>query len=147
MASGGPAMLAGAPAASFSLKRLDGATDALANYRGHVVFVNLWASWCVPCRTETPALQRLAEQERAHGLIVIGINQGEDPKVAAAFTRSMGVTYPVLLDLDQQYGRAYAGAGLPTTIVVYKNGRIAWGHDGELDYNQMVAAVRPLVGA
>jgi thiol-disulfide isomerase/thioredoxin len=146
-ASGGPAMLAGAPAASFSLQRLDGSDDALANYRGHVVLINLWASWCEPCRAETPALERLFEQERLHGLVVIGINQGEDAKTAAAFAHSMGVSYPVLLDYDQRYGRAYSGLGLPTTIVVSKDGKIAWGHDGPLDLDQMTAAVRPLVGA
>ena len=147
VASGGPAMLAGAPAASYSLKRLDGVNDALANYRGHVVLVNLWASWCEPCRSETPALEQLFEQERSRGLVVLGINQGEDSKTAAEFARAMGVKYPVLLDQDQQYGRAYSGLGLPTTIIVDKDGKIAWGHDGELDLKQMTAVVRPLVGA
>jgi thiol-disulfide isomerase/thioredoxin len=146
-ASGGPASLAGAPAASFPLQRLDGQTDALANYRGHVVLVNLWASWCEPCRTETPALERLYRENKAKGLVVLGIDQGEDAKVAAEFARSMKLSYPILLDKDQQYGNAYSGLGLPTTLLVNKDGHVAWGHDGELSFEQMTQAVRPLVGA
>jgi cytochrome c biogenesis protein CcmG/thiol:disulfide interchange protein DsbE len=144
--SGGPAALSGAPAASYPLRRLDGQTDALANYRGHVVLVNLWASWCEPCRTETPALQRLYEENKGRGLIVLGIDQGEDGQTAAAFARAMKLTYPILLDTDQKYGNAYSGLGLPTTLVVGKDGHVAWGHDGELSFKQMSDAVRPLLG-
>lgn len=143
--AGGPAMLAGAPAASFPAKRLDGGDGALATYRGHVVLMNLWASWCTPCREEMPDLERLYASERAKGLVVLGVDQGESATAAGAFARTHGVTFPILLDADQRYGRAYAAVGLPTTIVVDEAGRIVKGVDGALSLADMHAAVDPLL--
>src|SRR5271166_3811165 len=74
---GGPATLAGAPAQSFPLETLNGGSSALADYRGKVVLVNLWATWCAPCRSETPALEQLYRQDKARGLVVLGVDQGE----------------------------------------------------------------------
>ena len=142
---GGPAMLAGAPAQSFAVKTLDGGDDALDRYRGHVVLVNLWASWCAPCRSETPALERLYEQDRGQGLVVLGIDQGESAEAAGAFAKEMKLTYPILLDEDQRYGRAYAAVGMPTSLVVDPKGRIVRGIDGELTLAQMREAVGPLL--
>jgi len=142
---GGPAMLAGAPAQSYPVKTLGGSTDSLDRYRGHVVLVNLWASWCAPCRSETPALERLYEQERARGLVVLGIDQGESAIAAAGFAKDLKLRYPILLDEDQQYGRAYAAIGLPTSLVVDGSGRIVRGIDGELTLAQMHEAVDPVL--
>jgi len=138
-------MLAGAPAQSFPAPRLGGGEDALANYRGRVVLLNLWASWCTPCREEMPDLERLYVAEGARGLVVLGVDQGESAEVAAAFARRHGVTFPVLLDEEQRYGRAYAAVGLPTSIVVDRTGRIVKGIDGALSFGQMHAVVDPLL--
>lgn len=146
-ASGGPRMLAGAPAQSFPAKRVDGTPDALADYRGRVVLLNLWATWCPPCREEMPALERFYREYRAQGVVVLGVDQGEDPQVAARYAREHGVTYPILVDEDQQYGRAYAAVGLPTTIVVGRDGRIVKGIDGELTLAQMKDVVAPALRA
>lgn len=143
---GGPLALAGTRAASFSVKRLDGTTDALDRYRGHAVVVNLWASWCAPCRDELPALDQIYRENRARGLVVLGIDQGEASSVAATFVRERKVDYPILLDEDQRYGRAYAALGLPTTIFVDPGGRIVRGVDGAMTLAQLRAAVAPLVG-
>lgn len=140
-------MLAGAPAASYPVKRIDGSEDALNRYRGRVVFMNLWATWCGPCRAEMPALDRLYEREHARGLTVLGIDQGESAEVAAAFARKAGVHYPILLDKDQLYGEAYAAIGLPTSVIVDRRGHIVRGIDGELTYAQMRAAVDPFLRA
>jgi thiol-disulfide isomerase/thioredoxin len=140
-------MLAGAPAQSYPVLGLDGKGDSLARYRGHVVLVNLWASWCAPCRSETPALERLYEDDRARGLVVLGIDQGESASAAAAFAKEMKLRYPILLDEDQAYGRAYAAIGLPTSIVVDRGGRIVRGIDGELTLAQMTDAVDPVLRA
>ncbi len=144
---GGPPMLAGAPAQSFDLKTLDGATGSLGQYRGRVVLANLWATWCAPCRSETPALEQLFRSEGARGLVVVGIDQGESASAAGAFAKQMALTYPILLDEDQQYGRAYAAIGLPTSIVVDRAGHIVRGIDGALSLAQMRAAVDPLLAA
>jgi cytochrome c biogenesis protein CcmG/thiol:disulfide interchange protein DsbE len=144
---GGPAMLAGAPAQSYTVKALSGGDDALDRYRGRVVFVNLWASWCAPCRSETPALERLYREDRAKGLVVLGIDQGESADAASAFAKEMDLTYPILLDEDQRYGRAYAAVGLPTSLIVDKTGHIVRGIDGEMTLAQMRDAVAPLLRA
>jgi peroxiredoxin len=141
----GPTALAGAPAQSFEVTRIDGASDALDRYRGHVVLMNLWASWCTPCREEMPDLERLFVAERGHGLVVLGIDQGESRDAAAGFARTHSVTFPILLDQDQRYGRAYAAVGLPTTIIVDPDGRIAKGVDGALTLADMREAVDPLL--
>ncbi|MGP6189830.1 MAG: TlpA family protein disulfide reductase [Vulcanimicrobiaceae bacterium] len=146
-AAGGPGMLAGAPAQSYPIKRLDGATDSLDHYRGSVVLVNLWASWCAPCRSETPALERLYQEDHDKGLVVLGIDQGESAEAASAFVREMKLTYPILLDEDQRYGRAYSAVGLPTTLVVDRTGHILRGIDGELTLAQMREAVAPALRA
>jgi len=143
----GPGSLAGAPAASYVVARLGGGEDALDRHRGKVLIVNLWASWCGPCRSETPALERVYEEARARGLLVIGINEGESSERAGAFAREFGLQYPILLDEDQRYGRAYAALGLPTTLVVDRNGRIVSGHDGEMTLAEMRAAIAPLLRA
>ncbi len=140
-AGSGPATLAGAPAVSYPIKRLDGATDALDRYRGKVVVLNLWATWCAPCRDETPALERLYEENRSRGLVVLGVDQGESAEKASAFAKEFGLHYPVLLDQEQLYGRAYASIGMPTTVIIDRQGRIVRGIDGAMTLAQMRDAI------
>ncbi|HEY9180748.1 MAG TPA: TlpA disulfide reductase family protein [Candidatus Baltobacteraceae bacterium] len=142
----GPAALQGQPAPSFAVPVLGGTTSALRAYRGHVVVMNLWASWCPPCRAEMPDLQRLYQTYRTRNVVVLGVDQGESAERVAAFAQSLDIHYPILLDQQQQYGRVYAALGLPTTILVDRNGVVARGFDGPLSYPQMVSAVTPLLG-
>ncbi len=107
--------------------------------------MNLWATWCPPCREEMPDLQRLAARERASGLVVVGVDQGESAQRARDFARALDVRYPIWIDSGQLYGRAYAALGLPTTIIVNRRGVIVRGFDGPLTYQQMQAAVGPLL--
>jgi peroxiredoxin len=141
----GPASLAGRPAPSFSVVATSGQPAALRDYRGKIVVMNLWASWCPPCRAEMPDLQRLYQLQRSRGLVVLGVDQGEAPARAASFARSLGVSYPIFADEQQQYGRVYAALGLPTTIVVDRRGTVVQGFDGALTFDQMNAAVAPLL--
>jgi peroxiredoxin len=143
----GPRGLAGAPAVSFAVPALNGPADSLAAYRGKIVVMNLWTTWCPPCKAEMPDLQRFYTAYKNQGVVVLGIDQGESASVVRAFTRTYGVTFPVLLDNDQQYGRAYAAVGLPTTVVVDRSGRIAAGIDGLLTLAQMRAAIAPALAA
>jgi len=144
--SNGPAALAGAPAASFDVRRIDGASDSLARHRGTVVLMNLWATWCPPCNDEMPALQRFAREERGT-VVVLGVDEGESQAQAAAFARTHGVTFPILLDESEQYGRAYEGVGLPTSVIVGRDGRVVKGVDGPMTLDQMRAAVAPALAA
>ena len=142
----GPAALAGEPAPSFSVPRLGGGYGALDTYGGRIVVLNLWATWCPPCRAEMPDLQRLYENYRSRDVVVLGVDQGESGTTAAAFAQSLGIRYPILIDQQQQYGRVYAALGMPTTIVIDRNGIVVRGFDGALSYDQMVGAIAPLVG-
>ena len=144
---GGPAMLAGAPAVSYTVKRTDGQSDGLDRYRGSVVLMNLWATWCPPCNAEMPALQAFSREYRSKGVVVIGVDQGESQTAVAAYARAHGVTFPMLLDQEQAYGRSYSAVGLPTTIVVDRSGHIVKGIDGELSLAQMREAVAPALRA
>ncbi len=143
----GPAALSGATARSFPAQQLDGAPGSLADYRGHVVLLNLWASWCTPCREEMPDLERLYRENGPHGLVVLGVDQGESRDVAYAFVHQHGVTFPILVDAEERYGRAYAAIGLPTSLVIDPNGQIRHGYDGQLTLAQMQKAVAPLLHA
>jgi cytochrome c biogenesis protein CcmG/thiol:disulfide interchange protein DsbE len=138
----GPAGLAGAPAQSFDVPRTDGRTDSLARHRGQVVLLNLWATWCPPCRDEMPVLERFA-REYAGKVVVLGVDQGESASVAAAYARERGVTFPILVDERQQYGRTYEGIGLPTSVIVGRDGHVVRGIDGAMTLEQMRAAVAP----
>lgn len=139
---GGPAALRGAPAQSFDVPRTDGRTDSLARHRGQVVLMNLWATWCPPCREEMPALEQFAREGRGR-VTVIGVDQGEAASVAADFAKQRGVTFPILVDERQQYGRAYAAVGLPTTVIIGRDGHVVRGIDGPLTLAQMREATAP----
>lgn len=142
----GPAALQGRVGPSFTVPSLNGNPSALGAYRGHVVVMNLWASWCPPCRAEMPDLQRLYQAYKARNLVVLGVDQGESAQRVGQFAQSLGIHYPILLDEQQQYGRVYAALGLPTTILLDSQGVVVRGFDGPLSYQQMVAAVTPLIG-
>ena|SRR5450432_2691555 len=143
--TGGPGALAGAPAASYDVKRLDGSVDSLARYRGSVVLMNLWATWCPPCLQEVPDLQRFSKEFAGRGVVVLGIDQGESATAAGAFARSHSVTYRILVDEDQQYGRTYKAIGLPTTVIINRAGHVARAVDGPLTLAQMRDAVAPVL--
>jgi thiol-disulfide isomerase/thioredoxin len=141
----GPAALEGQPAPSFSVPALDGGASGLDAYRGRIVVMNLWASWCPPCREEMPDLQRFYRAYASKNVVVLGVDERESPDRIRSFTQSLGVRYPILIDDQQQYGRVYAAIGLPTTFIISPKGIVVRGFDGPLSYPQMVAAVEPLL--
>ena len=143
----GPSGMAGQTAPLFTLQDDNGKSASLQNYRGKIVFMNLWASWCPPCRAEMPDLQRFVDAYGARGVVVIGVNEGESPQQARAFAQSLRIRFPVWMDEQQRYGRTYAALGLPTTIVLSRDGRVLRGFDGPLTYAQMRDTVDPLIGS
>jgi thiol-disulfide isomerase/thioredoxin len=137
----GPQGLVGEPAPVFALANDRGAAVSLEHYRGRVVVMNLWASWCPPCRAEMPDLQRLAQAYASSGVAVVGVNEGESPERAGAFAASLGIRFPIWIDAQQQYGRVFSALGMPTTAIVDRNGTIAQAFDGQLTYDEMRKAV------
>lgn len=140
-AASGPSSAAGRPAPVFVLRDDLGRSVSLKQYRGSIVVMNLWASWCPPCRAEMPDLQKLADSYGPRGVAVIGINEGESPQRARAFAGSLGIRFPIWLDSAEQYGRTYTALGLPTTVIVDRRGVVVRGFDGALTFDQMRAAI------
>jgi cytochrome c biogenesis protein CcmG, thiol:disulfide interchange protein DsbE len=98
---------------------------SLADYRGKVVVLNVWASWCPPCREETPLLQRTQERIAAKGGTVLGVDTRDATTKALAFMRAHKATFPSLRDRDQSYGQKLGVTGYPETFVIDRQGRVA----------------------
>jgi len=126
--TGGPAPSprVGFAAPDFTLDRLGGGEVTLSDLRGKVVVVNLWASWCPPCRAEMPALQGVYEVNRERGLEVLAVNTTfQDSQADAAdFVREFGLTFPVLMDESGDVSRSYLLRALPTTFFIDRRGVI-----------------------
>jgi len=133
-------------APDFTLSDLDGNPHRLSDYRGKVVIVNFWATWCPPCRAEMPSMQRAWEQLQKQGIVMLGINVGEDEDTIFQFTADYPVEFPLLLDQQSKVIDQWPVLGLPTTFVVDPDGRIAYRAIGgrEWDDPELLAQVRKL---
>ncbi len=141
----GPTVLTGETAPVIVLHDDRGTAVSLAAYRDDVVLMNLWATWCPPCREELPDLQRLYSMDARKGLVVIGVDEGESAERARAFAQALGLRFPIWIDSEQAYGRAYDALGFPTTVIVGRGGKVVRGYDGALTFEEMRAAVTPLL--
>ena len=108
---------------------LAGARLSLSSYRGKVVVVNFWGSWCAPCRSEAPTLADLAEQYRSKGVQFVGVDIRDSPASAEAFVQNFGISYPSLNDPADEIALAFRGtvppAAIPSTLVIDPSGHIA----------------------
>lgn len=114
-------------APDFTLETLSGEPITLSDLRGQAVVLNLWATWCPPCRAEMPALQAAYEQDGPNGLVVLAVNTTfQDSQVeAAAFVDQFGLTFPIALDRDGTVSRQYLLRALPSTFFIGPDGVIA----------------------
>ena len=133
-------------APSWELKDLEGKTVKLADFKGKVVLLNFWATWCPPCRQEIPDLVALQNQYRDKGLVVIGISLDEKgPAPVKAFVNRMKINYPVVMG-DQKTAAAYGGIeAIPTTFYIDRAGNVAGVHQGGADRATFEAALKPLL--
>jgi cytochrome c biogenesis protein CcmG/thiol:disulfide interchange protein DsbE len=135
-----------APASGMALPVLNAAGKrSLASYRGKVVVLNFWASWCTPCRTETPLLERLQRQIAARGGTVLGVNYRDTTGDAAAFAHQYGLSYPSLRDVDGQLAEDYGTRALPETFVINRDGKIAAVSRGQVNARFLDQTVPPLL--
>ena len=108
---------------------LAGARLSLSSYRGKVVVVNFWGSWCAPCRSEAPTLADLAERYRSKGVQFVGVDIRDSPASAEAFVQNFGISYPSLNDPADEIALAFRGtvppAAIPSTLVIDPSGHIA----------------------
>ena len=122
---------------------VEGGRIDLAAYKGRPVLVNLWATWCGPCRREMPALERLSKEQG--GLTVVAIDQREDPAIVRSYVKRFGVTFAVGIDDSQQLGTDLHLIGLPSSFFVDRDGVIRDAVDGEMTYDVMSAKARALL--
>ncbi len=117
---------AGEPVPAYAAVDLAGDTLALADLRGEVVVLNLWATWCHPCREEMPALQRLHETYRDRGLRVLGvsIDGRSSAELIPGFLEEVGVTFPILRDPEERVVRAFTTMGVPETFLIGRDGTL-----------------------
>jgi thiol-disulfide isomerase/thioredoxin len=111
-------------APKLTLTDLSGKSVSLDDNLGSVVLVNLWATWCPPCREEMPALQTFYENHKADGFVLIAINQEETREVVEPFVEEFGLTFPVWLDLNYQAEREFNTESLPSSFVIDRTGRV-----------------------
>ncbi len=117
--------LVGTQAPEFSLSDLSGRAVRLANLRGRVVFLNVWATWCEPCRQEMPAMQNLYDRLRGPDFEMLAVSSDQDGREGVErFAKELGLTFPVLPDPDLEIARRYRVTGYPETFVIDRNGRI-----------------------
>jgi cytochrome c biogenesis protein CcmG, thiol:disulfide interchange protein DsbE len=97
---------------------------SLASYRGKVVVLNIWASWCIPCRDEAPVLQRTQEQIAGKGATVLGVTYRDIEGRSQKFMREFHITYPSLRDAEGKLTHAYGATAVPETFVIDRKGRV-----------------------
>lgn len=114
---------------------------ALSQYSGNVVVVNFWASWCGPCRTETPMLASAARDLSSQGVRFLGVNIRDDKAAAAAFEREFNVGFPSIYDREASIAAAWGVAAPPATFVVTADGQVVAAHPGPVEKTDLTCMV------
>ena len=122
-------------AVDFTLKDLDNKRISLKNYRGKVVMLNFWATWCTPCRLEMPSMEKLHRQFKDKGFVVLAVAAGEKAEGVTAFVKEYHITFSTLLDTDQGVAEDYKVWALPTTYFINAEGKIIGRVNGSRDWS------------
>jgi thiol-disulfide isomerase/thioredoxin len=138
----GPVRPAMFPAPDFTLRALKGAIVRLSDLRGKVVLVNFWATWCVPCRTEMPAIEALYQRYKDRGLEVLAVNLDVLSTAGVeTFVKEVSVTFPIVLDPSWAVAQLYRVGGLPTTYLIDRGGNVVVREIGERNWADEVSRV------
>jgi peroxiredoxin len=137
----------GAPAPQFTLAARSGSNVSLAQFKGQVVMLNFWASWCGPCRQEMPLLESIYKKYNKLGFTLIGVNVEPDSNAANEWLKQTPVSFPILYDKDSRVSRMYDVAGMPSTVIIDRSGKVRVLHRGYKpgDENEYLDRVRTLV--
>jgi len=127
LASGG---LEGQVAPDFALKSSTGENLRLSEYRGDVVMINFWATWCGPCRQEMPLLDELYSRYNRVGFNLLGVNIDDDSRRAMQMVEELGVNFPVLFDARKEVSKLYEVEAMPVTVIVDRQGTVRYVHHG-----------------
>ena len=133
-----PPVAAGGKAANFKLEALDGSTVSLEQLKGKVVFLNIWATWCGPCREEMPSMETLYDELRPNrDFVMLAVSQDTKGRlVVAPYVEKNGYHFKVLLDPENKVGEAYDVSGVPETFIIDREGRIVAHHMGAFDWSR-----------
>jgi peroxiredoxin len=132
---------------NFTLPLLAGGSATLSSYRGKVVILNFWATWCPPCRTEMPSMETLYQRFSAQGLEILAVDIGEGASTVQQFIRRAGYTFPVLLDRSSKVSSDYGIEAIPTTYIIDREGKIIGRIVGGImwDNPRVIAAIDALL--
>jgi peroxiredoxin len=125
----------GGAAPAIQLATPDGASRRLEDYRGKVVLLNFWATWCAPCLEEMPSIERLRRSLDPRRFAVAAINVGEGPAAVRGFAEKMGLGFDFLLDRDLKTSKAWGARVLPMTFVVGPDGVVRYTYTGAIDWS------------
>lgn len=133
-------------APNFTLKSSTGKNLKLSEFRGQVVMINFWASWCAPCRQEMPLLEAMYRKYKSLGFVLLGVNVEQDSSKAATLLKSIKVSFPILYDNKNKVSKQYKVAAMPTTVIIDRDGNMRYLHKGykpgyEKDYQKQVRAL------
>ncbi len=117
-------------APNFTLKSNTGKNIKLSELRGQVILLNFWASWCGPCRQEMPLLEKMHQRYSSLGFTVLGVNVEADSSKANAMLKHVPVSFPILYDTQNTVSELYKVSGMPTTVVIDRNGNMRYLHKG-----------------
>ncbi len=133
-------------APDWQLKNLEGKPVKLSEFKGKVVLLNFWATWCPPCREEIPDLVSLQRQYAARGLVVLGISMDEGgPARVASFAKTFEINYPIVMG-DEKTSAAYGGIQvLPTTFIIDRKGKVVDGLQGATDRAGFEEKIKPIL--
>jgi peroxiredoxin len=138
---------ANAPAPPFTLSELDGQSASLSQYKGQVVMLNFWATWCGPCQQEMPLLEQMYRKYKPAGFTLIGVNVDKDAPPVKQLLERKPVSFPVLLDPASQVSKAYHVDEMPSTVLIDRKGNVRFLHRGYKpgDENEYQDRIRQLI--
>jgi cytochrome c biogenesis protein CcmG, thiol:disulfide interchange protein DsbE len=146
ISKGNARIAVGEKAPSPALPKLGEPGDgSLKEYRGKWVLVNFWASWCVPCRDEAPALAKFQKEHAGRDFTVVGIDTQDISDDGLKFAKEFGLTYPLLHDGNGDNGHEFGTTGVPENFLLEPNGRLAWDIAGPVDAKILEEHVAPLL--
>jgi peroxiredoxin len=137
----------GAAAPQFSLAGRGGQNVSLAQYKGQVVMINFWASWCGPCRQEMPLLESIYKKYNKLGFTMLGVNVEPDSNAANAWLKETPVSFPILYDTESKVSKLYDVAGMPTSVIIDRAGKVRLIHRSYRpgDENEYLDSIRSLI--
>ncbi len=140
-----PSPHVGSSAPPFVLSNLNNTSTSLSALKGQVILINIWATWCPPCRAEMPTIQATYEQYHDRGFVVLAVNQAEDARIVRTFMEQFGLTFPALLDSDSMVSTLYQVRVLPSSFFVDRKGVVRVVYFGPMPRSVISGTVEQLL--